>query len=114
MVQYPATENMIRKKNVVRLILAWLGLIWPVSSVSAAEVAYKCSDGTALGAAFSAPGRPGSVRLTFNGGRPRPMILAQALSADGGRYVNGKVEFWIKGKTARLTRAGGTTDCDTH
>jgi membrane-bound inhibitor of C-type lysozyme len=40
-------------------------------------------------------------------------MLPQALSADGGRYADGDMEFWIKGKTARLTRAGVATDCAT-
>ncbi|MBO1909496.1 MliC family protein, partial [Microvirga sp. 3-52] len=32
--------------------------------------------------------------------------LPQALSGDGGRYMQGDVEFWIKGEGATLTRAG--------
>ena len=102
-------ENVIRK-IVFRLILAWLILIWPVSLASAAEVAYRCADGTVLRAAFSTPGRTGSVRLTLDG-QGRPVILPQALSADGGRYIGSEIELWIKGKMARLTRAGVTTEC---
>jgi membrane-bound inhibitor of C-type lysozyme len=97
----------------MRYILACFVLVWPVSSASAAEAAYRCADGTALRAAFSAPGRAGSVRLTF-GGQGRPVMLAQAPSADGGRYVSDGMEFWIKGKTARLTRAGVATECQTQ
>jgi membrane-bound inhibitor of C-type lysozyme len=33
------------------------------------------------------------------------------MSADGGRYANGKVEFWIRGKGATLTRNGGSETC---
>jgi membrane-bound inhibitor of C-type lysozyme len=40
-------------------------------------------------------------------------MLPQALSADGGRYAGGDMEFWIKGNMARLTRAGAATDCTT-
>ena len=37
----------------------------------------------------------------------------QVPSADGGRYQDDVTEFWIKGQTARLTRAGATTECTT-
>jgi hypothetical protein len=36
------------------------------------------------------------VRLTFARQR-RPGTLPQVLSADGGRYANGAMEFWIDG-----------------
>ncbi|WP_114188474.1 MliC family protein [Microvirga aerophila] len=39
--------------------------------------------------------------------------LPQAISADGGRYTQGDVEFWIKGDGATLTRAGKSTTCRT-
>ena len=42
-------------------------LIWPVSSVSAAEIAYRCSDGTALRANFGAPARVGAVSIQWTG-----------------------------------------------
>jgi membrane-bound inhibitor of C-type lysozyme len=41
------------------------------------------------------------------------ITLPQALSADGGRYTEGDIEFWIKGKGATLTRAGKSTTCRT-
>jgi membrane-bound inhibitor of C-type lysozyme len=97
----------------MKLILACLALVGPASSALAAEAAYRCADGTAVRAAFSAPGPAGSVRLAFAGQR-LPVILPQAPSADGGRYYDGNVEFWIKGKTARLTRAGTVTECKTR
>jgi membrane-bound inhibitor of C-type lysozyme len=53
------------------------------------------------------------VRLTFAGQR-RPFKLPQAPSADGGRYVDGTMEFWIKGNAAQLTRAGTATECKTY
>ncbi|MFD0465857.1 MliC family protein [Microvirga aerilata] len=37
--------------------------------------------------------------------------LPQAISADGGRYRQRNVEFWIKGNEATLTRAGKSTTC---
>jgi membrane-bound inhibitor of C-type lysozyme len=96
----------------MKLILACLVFLSPVSSVWAASAAYRCADGTALRAGFSAPGPAGSVRLTFSGQRSS-ITLPQVPSADGGRYQDGTVEFWIKGKTAQLTRAGVTTECRT-
>jgi membrane-bound inhibitor of C-type lysozyme len=97
----------------MKLILACLALIGPASSALATEAAYRCADGTAVRAAFSPPGPDGSVRLTFTGTKGA-VTLPQALAADGGRYADAGIEFWIKGKTARLTRAGATTDCKTR
>ncbi len=96
----------------MKLILTCIMLIGPVSSALAAEASYRCADGTAVKAVFSAPGPTGSVQLMF-ARQAKPVVLRQALSADGGRYADGDVEFWIKGKTARLTRAGAATDCAT-
>jgi membrane-bound inhibitor of C-type lysozyme len=93
--------------------LAWLALLISLSSAPAAEATYRCADGTRLRASFSAPDQPGSARLNFVGQRP-PVILTQAPSADGGRYADINTEFWIKGRTARLTRAGAPTECKTR
>jgi membrane-bound inhibitor of C-type lysozyme len=54
----------------------------------------------------------GSVKLIYAGSSTE-RTLPQALSADGGRYMRGDVEFWIKGKGATLTRAGKATTCRT-
>jgi membrane-bound inhibitor of C-type lysozyme len=97
----------------MKLILACLALVGPVSSALASEAASRCADGTRARAVFSDPGPAGAVRLTF-AGKAGAVALPQAPSADGGRYADGTMEFWIKGKTARLTRAGVTTDCTTR
>lgn len=74
-------------------------------------VRYTCGDGTTLQATFSPPGTsPGSVRLVYGGSLPET-TLPQVISADGGRYAQGAVEFWIKGSGATLTRAGRATTC---
>ncbi|HUN96286.1 MAG TPA: MliC family protein [Bradyrhizobium sp.] len=96
----------------MKLILTCLMLMGPVSSGLATEASYRCADGTTVEAVFSAPGPAGSVHLTF-ARKAKSVELPQALSADGGRYADGDMEFWIKGKTARLTRAGASTDCTT-
>ena len=76
-------------------------------------VHYTCADGTKLQATFSPPSTSmGSVKLVFAGSSTE-MTLPQALSADGGRYTEGDIEFWIKGKGATLTRAGKSTICQT-
>jgi len=93
-------------------ILTCIMLMGPVTSAWATEANYRCADGTTVRAVFSAPGQAGSVQLTF-ARRAKPVVLRQALSADGGRYTGGDMEFWIKGKTAHLTRAGAATDCTT-
>ncbi len=101
----------IRIGNIVmKLILTCLVLLGPASSAFAADAAYRCADGTAVRAVFSAPGPTGSVQLTF-ARKGAAVTLPQAPSADGGRYADGSTEFWIKGKTARLTRAGAATEC---
>ena len=97
----------------MKLILTCLALVGPVSSALATEAAYRCADGTRARAVFSDPGPAGTVRLTF-AGKVGAVALPQAPSADGGRYADGAMEFWIKGKTARLTRAGVATDCTTR
>lgn len=78
----------------------------------ATEAQYECSGGERLTARFfSSPFGPegGSVRLTFKPGRE--ITLPQVMSADGGRYAGNGVEFWIKGRSATLTRNGGSETC---
>jgi membrane-bound inhibitor of C-type lysozyme len=53
----------------------------------------------------------GTVALTFETGET--ITLPQAMSADGGRYADKGVEFWIKGKNATLTRDGDSETCST-
>jgi membrane-bound inhibitor of C-type lysozyme len=96
----------------MRFMIACAALIGSASLAFATEATYRCADGTVIRATFSAPGPTGSVRLTF-ARQARPVTLPQVLSADGGRYADGAVEFWIKGTTARLTRAGAATECST-
>lgn len=97
----------------MKLILAGLVLVAAANSASATEAAYRCADGTSVRAVFSPPGPVGSVRLMFAGNK-QAVTLPQVLSADGGRYAEGNTEFWIKGNTARLTRAGAETQCKTR
>ncbi|WP_201865369.1 MliC family protein [Microvirga soli] len=76
-------------------------------------VHYTCADGTKLQAMFSPPSTSvGSVKLVYVGSSTETTLL-QALSADGGRYMQGDVECWIKGKEATLNRAGKSTTCRT-
>lgn len=80
------------------------------SQAYAIEARYECSGGTRLTAQFSPPNtQTGSVTLTFD--RGREIILPQVVSADGGRYAGEGIEFWIKGRSATLTRAGGSETC---
>jgi membrane-bound inhibitor of C-type lysozyme len=99
-----------------RAILATLYVVGAVAGAVAQApilVHYTCADGTKLQATFSPPGTSmGSVKLVYSGS-PSEMVLPQALSADGGRYTEGDIEFWIKGKSATLTRAGRSTTCRT-
>jgi membrane-bound inhibitor of C-type lysozyme len=71
---------------------------------------YRCADGSIFTATFTPPGAAeGSVTLAYKDGRN--IVLPQVLSADGGRYVKGDTEFWIKGNGGTLTIAGKATTC---
>ncbi|MCX5512665.1 hypothetical protein C3941_03790 [Kaistia algarum] len=75
-----------------------------------ATARYRCADGTAFTATFTPPAAAkGSVTLAYKTGRK--LVLPQALSADGGRYVKDDTEFWIKGNGGTLTIAGKATTC---
>ena len=52
------------------------------------------------------------MALTFGTGRE--LKLPQVLSADGGRYADADIEFWIKGQTATLTMKGVKETCSTQ
>lgn len=104
--------NMSKYSSRLSLGAAVLALVF-TSHVSATEARYECSGGTKLTAQFSPPSaQAGRVTLTFDGGREA--ILPQAISADGGRYVGGDIEFWIKGRSATLTRDGNSETCETR
>ena len=78
----------------------------------ATEARYACSGGAKLIARFSPPGtETGTVALTFETGET--IALPQVMSADGGRYADKGVEFWIKGTKATLTRDGDSETCTT-
>jgi membrane-bound inhibitor of C-type lysozyme len=77
-----------------------------------AEATYRCADGSKVVVRFETPASgPGRVVLEFGS---KTMTLPQVLSADGGRYAGGNVEFWIKGRGATFTFAGRVTTCRTH
>lgn len=85
-----------------------------VAAQDSKPIHYTCADGTTLQAIFSPPSlSSGTIKLIFAGSSTQ-MTLPQAVSADGGRYTDGDVEFWIKGQEATLTRAGASTACRTR
>jgi membrane-bound inhibitor of C-type lysozyme len=82
-------------------------------SADATEARYRCNSGMKLTARFSPPNlQNGRVELTFDTGRK--LTLPQVLSADGGRYANADIEFWIKGRGATLTMNGVKETCSTR
>jgi membrane-bound inhibitor of C-type lysozyme len=97
-----------------RILLPTLILLAATTTAAVAmEAKYQCSGGTRLTATFSAPGdRPGHVVLVL-AGSSGAINLPQVVSADGGRYANDSVEFWIKGRNATLTRGGKSETCRT-
>ena len=79
----------------------------------ATEARYACSGGSKFTANFSPPGAAeGKVKLTFGAGRE--LDLPQVLSADGGRYADADIVFWIKGRRATLTMKGVKETCTTR
>ena len=87
--------------------VAILALGGPAGAI---EARYRCSRGAKLTAQFSpASAAHGRVTLTFATGRK--LTLPQVLSADGGRYANDGVEFWIKGRDTTLTMKGVKETC---
>ena len=94
------------------VVLAILGAMTTASY--AAQATYVCSGGTKLTAVFSKPTTtPGDVVLSIVG-TPKAIKLPQVMSADGGRYSQGDVEFWIKGRDATLNRKGTSETCRTR
>jgi membrane-bound inhibitor of C-type lysozyme len=86
-------------------------LLAPPNAAFAQSVNYVCSDGIRLTATFSTPGpTPGSVILVIDGVDAN-LTLPQVKSADGGRYANDGVEFWIRGRDATFTRGGTKATC---
>lgn len=82
-----------------------------IGPAAAVEARFTCSDGSRLEAVFTGgESEPGSVTLRFEQGPP--LGLPQVISADGGRYADGDVEFWAKGKGGTLTRNGATVTCE--
>jgi membrane-bound inhibitor of C-type lysozyme len=108
-----AEELNAMMKMAIKRIAICFALVLSANPTWATEAVYRCADGTSAKAVFEAPRPEGLVRLTF-AGRPRPVVLPQVSSADGGRYARGSMEFWIKGNTARLTRRGASTECETR
>ena len=90
---------------------AFAALVMSTTVAIAQSVNYVCGDGTRLTAAFSPAGTsPGSVVLVIDGVDAN-LTLPQVKSADGGRYVSGDVEFWIRGREATFTRGGRKETC---
>lgn len=85
------------------------------SPVAAAQAqrsfVYRCEDGTELTATYLRFMQLQAARLVIDG---KTIVLPQRRSADGGRYARGGIEFWIKGRSAMLTRQGKTTNCETN
>jgi membrane-bound inhibitor of C-type lysozyme len=92
---------------------AAVAILASAGPVCATQAHYTCSGGGKLTANFSPPDMAkGSVALTFGTGRE--LTLPQVMSADGGRYADADIEFWIKGRSATLTMKGVKETCTTR
>lgn len=99
----------------LRVSIVVLTILGAMTNASyAAKATYVCSGGTKLTAIFSEPTTPpGNVVLSIVGA-PKAIKLPQVMSADGGRYQQGDMEFWIKGRDATLNRRGTSETCRTR
>ena len=98
---------MISKASCIAVVL----LLASTGGASATEASYLCGGGMQLTAAFSSPSESlGRVVLKI-AGSPHKIVLPQVMSADGGRYSNQDIEFWIKGREATLMRNSGSETC---
>ena len=91
------------------ILAGFASLATPALATVATGADYVCTDGTRLRALFLTP-RGGSpiVHIVIDGNK---ITLPEVKSADGGRYANSEMEFWIRGKEAKLTRAGRSETC---
>jgi membrane-bound inhibitor of C-type lysozyme len=90
-----------------------VGVLVSAAPTLATAARYTCSEGSKLTANFFPPDTAkGSVALTFGTGRE--LKLPQVLSADGGRYADADIEFWIKGQSATFTMKGVKETCSTQ
>ena len=102
----------MNRRKIAYAVLATL--IAATGSASATEASYTCSGGGRLTAIFSPPSESlGQVTLRI-AGSPGKIVLPQVMSADGGRYANQNMEFWIKGNNATFTRQGQSETCHTR
>jgi membrane-bound inhibitor of C-type lysozyme len=99
-------------QHLITSIVSFGGLFLVMGSTDANEIQYVCADNTPLTVTFTTEGSgPGKARLTI-AGVSDDITLPQVLSADGARYARDDMEFWVKGNSARLTRAGtAATTC---
>jgi membrane-bound inhibitor of C-type lysozyme len=84
----------------------------PSAEAKTIKARYRCADGSSVAATFDTPAAGlGQVTLATGG---KVMVLPQAMSADGGRYADDSVEFWVKGRGATFTRDGQPLSCQTR
>jgi membrane-bound inhibitor of C-type lysozyme len=105
--------SIIGEKRIAEGLAIGVAMVAFARPAFAAEAHYTCSRWGKLSASFSpADAAKGKVKLTFDTGRE--LALPQVMSADGGRYANADIEFWIKGQSATLTMGGVKETCSTH
>jgi membrane-bound inhibitor of C-type lysozyme len=107
-----ANTELDMSMKIIAGLSAGLALAFAASAAMSKDAPYRCADGTRFTARFDNSGT-GQVTLSF-GGASAPLVLPQAMSADGGRYTDQSTEFWIKGKSARFTRGSEVTTCSTR
>ncbi len=95
-----------------RTCLSAAALAAAVGTAHATEARYDCSGGTELTVQFSPPGATDSHAVLTFAGSGTSIALPQVMSADGGRYADDKIEFWIEGRNATLTRGDKRETCE--
>jgi membrane-bound inhibitor of C-type lysozyme len=92
--------------------LAVVALAATGGTAHATEARYECSAGSQLTVQFSLPGAADSQAVLTFAGSDAGIVLPQVMSADGGRYADDKIEFWIKGRNATLIRGDKRETCE--
>ncbi|WP_339151229.1 MliC family protein (plasmid) [Rhizobium sp. T1470] len=103
---------MMTAKTTMMFALAALAI--SAAKALSTEAQYECATGTRLHAAFHRMTLRPAVSCSPFWGASGEIRLPQLASADGGRYANNDMEFWIQGNEATLTVGGKSETCHTN
>jgi membrane-bound inhibitor of C-type lysozyme len=99
-------------RHLITSLVSLGGLFLAAGAAADNEVHYTCEDKTRLSVSFLGQDAGSGAARLMVAGSPVAITLPQVLAADGGRYAGDGTEFWVKGRSARLSRTGSAvTTC---